>query len=121
MKTFLPQGVRPLKLIFFKQAAAQTLVSRYKAFAVKDKADWVGATFDVLTDAVEMADTGDTSGDMGYLEIPMNTTDTYFTATDYLTSGLGLWLEGRVFIQSVDAGGSPVASATSGFIGFEYA
>jgi hypothetical protein len=104
----------PIRFFLFKHPNYRTTNVQYKLYAVKDVANWVlPGTFAVATDAIEIAATGATTNTAGYLEYPIALTSSYYDATRYFQSGLGLWTEGRMFFE-IQSG------VTSGFVGVEY-
>lgn len=114
VKFILPYATTPIKLFLFKNAHTRTTNVEYKLYAVKDNADWVNpASFDVATDAIEIAHLSGTTNRAGYIEQDINLTSNYYDATRYFQSGFGEWTEGRMFLQ--------IQSGTaSGFVGVEY-
>lgn len=115
VKFILPYAGTPTKFFVFKDPNRRTTDIQYKLYAVKDNAAWVNpATFDVATDAIEIAATGTTVNKAGYLEFPIALTNSYFDAGLFFQSGFGSWLEGRMYMELTAGGGQ------SGFIGVEY-
>jgi hypothetical protein len=111
----LPYAGTPTKFFLFKQPNKRSTDIQYKLYAVKDNAAWVNpASFDVATDAIEIAATGATVGTAGYLEFPIALTSSYFDAGLFFQSGFGSWLEGRMYMELTAGGGQ------SGFVGVEY-
>jgi len=114
VKFILPELATPIKFFIFKNPNFRSTDVQFKLYAVKDEAAWVSAgSFDVATDAIEIAATGATANSAGYLEYAISLTNNYFDASTFFQAGLGAWTEGRMFAE-IQSG------TTSGFIGVEY-
>lgn len=114
VKFILPQMATPIKFFMFKHPNYRTTDVQYKLYAVKDEAAWVTpGSFDVATDAIQIVSTGTTANTAGYIEYAISLTSSYYDASTYFQSGLGLWTEGRMFAE-IQSG------STSGFIGVEF-
>lgn len=110
-------AVKDTKLQALHEVLAEVIATQVAATdSYMDEAGWgIPGAFDVLTDGILISDSGSTAGKSGMLTFPVEMTDTYLDATSYFQSGLGKWLEGRLYIQH-----SGTASQMVGFVGVRY-